>query len=157
MDMQSETANQPANSPETLQFEFTGNAVEFFKIWIVNICLTIVTLGIYSAWAKVRTNKYFYGNTVLAGSSFEYLANPITILKGRLIAFALFVVYSVATAFFPLSATGIPWSNPISMISSLSGAFSGVLHHFRIFSSGGMSSGFSISPPSPVLAHIFSS
>ncbi len=104
MEMKNETADLPASSPESLQFEFTGDAVEFFKIWIVNICLTIVTLGIYSAWAKVRTYKYFYGNTILAGSSFEYLASPITILKGRLIAFALFVIYSVATTFFPLSA-----------------------------------------------------
>ena len=37
--------------------EFTGDAAEFFRIWIVNILLSIVTLGIYSAWAKVRTNQ----------------------------------------------------------------------------------------------------
>ena len=40
-------------------FEFTGEGYEFFRIWIVNICLTIITLGIYSALAKVRTNRYF--------------------------------------------------------------------------------------------------
>lgn len=36
-------------------FSFTGSAGEYFRIWIVNIALSIVTLGIYSAWAKVRT------------------------------------------------------------------------------------------------------
>lgn len=79
-----------------LPFQFNGNGFEFFRIWIVNILLSIVTLGIYSAWAKVRTQRYFYGNTRLADSSFEYLANPVAILKGRLIAFACLVVYSVA-------------------------------------------------------------
>ena len=48
--------------------------------------LSIVTLGIFSAWAKVRNKQYFYRNTLVDGSSFEYLASPIAILKGRIIA-----------------------------------------------------------------------
>ncbi len=68
--------------------QFTGSASEYFRIWIVNTLLTIVTLGIYSAWAKVRTKQYFYRNTLIEGTSFEYLANPIQVLKGRLIAAA---------------------------------------------------------------------
>ena len=56
---------------------FTGSGEEFFGIWIINLVLSICTLGIYSAWAKVRTKRYFYGNTILAGSSFEYVANPM--------------------------------------------------------------------------------
>lgn len=85
-------------------FRFTGEAGEYFKIWIVNITLTVLTLGIYSAWAKVRTQRYFYGNTWLDDSPFEYLADPLTILKGRLLAVALFLVYWVATNFFPVFA-----------------------------------------------------
>src|SRR5690606_23104155 len=45
------------------QVKFHGNTSEYFSIWIVNLMLTIVTLGIYSAWATVRNNRYFYGNT----------------------------------------------------------------------------------------------
>lgn len=84
-----------------INFEFNGKAGEYFKIWIVNIALSIVTLGIYSAWAKVRTKRYFYGNTTFDGSSFEYLANPLTILKGRLIVFAFILAYAVTTQFMP--------------------------------------------------------
>ena len=68
-----------------LPLTFTGSGGEYFRIWIVNVLLTIATLGIYSAWAKVRTKNYFYRHTKLDGSSFEYLANPVSILKGRLI------------------------------------------------------------------------
>jgi len=46
---------------------FTGDAREYFNIWIVNIALTILTLGIFSAWAKVRKKRYFYGNTYADG------------------------------------------------------------------------------------------
>jgi len=91
---------------ENKSFEFTGTGREFFAIWIVNIALTILTLGIYSAWAKVRTNQYFFGNTVLDNVSFRYTASPIQILKGRLIAFALFMVYFVASNMSPLIAAG---------------------------------------------------
>ncbi|MFT6387486.1 MAG: hypothetical protein ACJAUP_000857 [Cellvibrionaceae bacterium] len=44
---------------KTLRFE--GKGFEYFKIWMVNILLTIVTLGLYYPWAKVRHLRYFYG------------------------------------------------------------------------------------------------
>lgn len=82
--------------------EFTGDAAEFFRIWIVNILLSIVTLGIYSAWAKVRTNQYFYSHTKIAGHAFRYLANPMQILKGRLIAVAVFAILALLNHFNPM-------------------------------------------------------
>lgn len=88
--------------PRELPFEFSGNGFEFFRIWIVNLVLSIVTLGIYSAWAKVRTQRYFYGNTRCDGASFAYLAEPLSILKGRLFAFALVLVYVIVDGFVPL-------------------------------------------------------
>jgi uncharacterized membrane protein YjgN (DUF898 family) len=89
--------------PQPMPFEFRGNAREYFKIWVVNLALTIVTLGIYSAWAKVRKLRYFYGNTYLDGSSFEFLGRPIAILKGRIIAVMAFAAYWLAANFYPLA------------------------------------------------------
>jgi Zn-dependent protease with chaperone function len=66
-------------------FEFRATGAEYLRIWIVNLLLTIVTVGIYSAWAKVRRLRYFYGSTALDGASFEYHGKPLAILKGRLI------------------------------------------------------------------------
>ncbi len=93
----------PVENVEDTEFPFTfsGNGKEYFKIWIVNIVLTILTLGIYSAWAKVRNKQYFYGNTTLDGASFEYTAKPITILKGRIIATIAIGLYYAATTFVP--------------------------------------------------------
>ncbi len=53
---------------EQVSYQFHGKGGEFFGIWIVNVILSIITLGIYSAWAKVRTYQYFYGNGVFQGS-----------------------------------------------------------------------------------------
>jgi uncharacterized membrane protein YjgN (DUF898 family) len=79
--------------------EFSGRTGEYFGIWFVNLILSVLTLGIYSAWAKVRTERYFYGNTKLAGASFEYLASPIAILKGRLIAYAVVLALGLSARF----------------------------------------------------------
>lgn len=83
-------------NPVEYPFLFDGSAREYFRIWIVNLALTILSLGIYSAWAKVRTQRYFYGSTRLAGVPFEYLAKPLPILKGRIIAVILFSAYVIA-------------------------------------------------------------
>ena len=73
-------------------FEFTGKGGEYFRIWIVNLLLTISTFGIYSAWAKVRTNRYFYNNTNVAGANFDYLADPKRIPRGRIILFTIIAI-----------------------------------------------------------------
>lgn len=77
-------------------FSFTGDGGEYFRIWIVNLLLSIVTLGIYSAWAKVRREQYFHRNLLLDGSGFDYHGQPIPILKGRIIALLLLIGLSLA-------------------------------------------------------------
>ena len=82
-----------ADSRRELAIEFVGSSKEYFRIWAVNLCLTLLTLGVFSAWAKVRKKRYFYSNTILDGTPFQYLARPLPILKGRLIAAVLFLFY----------------------------------------------------------------
>jgi len=91
----------PAPKTVVIPFEFHGSGREYFKIWLVNIILTILTLGIYSAWAKVRHKKYIYGSARLNGTGFEYLADPVKILKGRMIAGVFLVLYSTLSNLFP--------------------------------------------------------
>jgi uncharacterized membrane protein YjgN (DUF898 family) len=112
------TAEEPQDSmPQSTPFSFSGTGGEYFRIWIVNLLLSIVTLGIYSAWAKVRRTKYFYGNTNVAGSSFEYHGNPIAILKGRFVALMMIIAYNlalkssgtVAVLMLVAVALAVPW------------------------------------------------
>jgi len=107
-----DSSDQPPAS-----FGFSGKGGEYFRIWIVNIALTILTLGIYSAWAKVRRLKYFYQNTSLLGSHFDYHGDPKIILKGRVVAFALLLAYNLSfkasptlgLITFALLAVVMPW------------------------------------------------
>jgi uncharacterized membrane protein YjgN (DUF898 family) len=49
----------------TYRFAFTGRSGEYFRIWIVSLSLSVLTLGIYSAWGKVRKKRYLYSHTEL--------------------------------------------------------------------------------------------
>lgn len=90
----------PATTPPVSpQLVFTGNGREYFRIWIVNLCLSLCTLGIYSAWAKVRRLQYFYRNTQLAGACFDFHGEAKTIFKGRLCAVLLLALYNYAFGF----------------------------------------------------------
>jgi uncharacterized membrane protein YjgN (DUF898 family) len=85
----------PASSTHASQpIRFTGSGAEYFGIWIVNLLLTIVTVGVYSAWAKVRRLQYFYRHTELAGSSFDFHGNPLKILLGRVVALVMLFAYN---------------------------------------------------------------
>lgn len=102
---------------DSREFSFSGNAKEYFGIWIVNLLLSIITLGIYTAWAKVRRLRYFYGNTWLDGHNFEYHAKPVQILIGRIIVVAVLLIVNIVSNFFPFFALfvlipymiGLPW------------------------------------------------
>ena len=96
----SETAHTLPLQP--LGFAFTGNTNEYFRIWIVNLLLSIITLGFYWPWAMVRTRRYFYSNTHLDGHSFDYLAKPKNLLIGYLIVLIFFAIYLLAGLFNPL-------------------------------------------------------
>lgn len=85
-------------------FSFSGSGGEYFRIWIVNLFLTVITLGIYAAWAKVRNRRYIWANTTLAGHPFTFHGNPAAILRGNLIIAAMFIAYMATEKFEPMLA-----------------------------------------------------
>lgn len=125
---------------EPQQFAFTGTGAEYFRIWVVNLLLTILTLGVYSAWAKVRRLQYFYRNTRVAGAVFDYHGDPKAILKGRILAFGLVAAYKISFDISPLVAVlvalalaGItPWLLARSFrFKMANSSYRGLRFHFR--------------------------
>ena len=95
-----------AGEPEPCAVTFTGTGREYFRIWIVNLLLSVVTLGVYSAWAKVRRLQYFHRNTRVAGFGFDYHGQPAAILKGRAIALVGLLLYFGASLLGPMATLG---------------------------------------------------
>ncbi|MEH6564232.1 MAG: YjgN family protein [Halopseudomonas sp.] len=102
-----ENTRGSASGRRPSRIKFTGDGGEYFGIWIVNILLLMVTLGFYAPWAKVRNLQYFYGHTLLEDTSFQYLADPWQIFRGRLVAMVAVIIWSVASSFYPLVAMGL--------------------------------------------------
>ncbi|MBI5069385.1 MAG: DUF898 domain-containing protein [Deltaproteobacteria bacterium] len=84
-----------ARVPREVPVRFTGTGGEYFRIWAVNLLLTIATLGIYSAWAKVRKTRWFWGNTQVDGASFQFHGSPMAILRGRILVGVAFGLYTL--------------------------------------------------------------
>ena len=81
--------------------DFQGRARQYFGIWIVNVLLTLVTLGIYSAWAKVRRITYFHNKTLIDGHPLLYHATGLRILIGRIIVFTGVIAIQATIEFTP--------------------------------------------------------
>ena len=76
--------------------EFTGRGGEYFRVWIVNVLLSIVTLGFYTPWARRRTAQYFYSHTLVAGSPLEFTAQQRKMVVGFVMVVLLSIAYNLA-------------------------------------------------------------
>ena len=76
--------------------EFSGRGGEYFRVWIVNVLLSIVTLGLYTPWARRRTVQYFYGHTLVADSPLEFTAPQRKMVTGFVLLVLLTLAYNIA-------------------------------------------------------------
>lgn len=92
------------DNAQRLPLQFTGSGSEYFRIWIVNLLLTVLTLGLYHPWAKVRKLRYLYTNTQVGGHGLDFHGRPWKMLKGTLVAAGLFLLYFYASGFSAFAA-----------------------------------------------------
>ncbi len=100
-----ETPQGPVIEVARHPIEFTGSGSEYFRIWIVNLLLILVTLGLYYPWAKTRKLKYLYSNTQIAGYALDFHGAPKQMLRGFLLMAGFFFVYSMAGQASELAGT----------------------------------------------------
>ncbi|MCF0071890.1 DUF898 domain-containing protein [Dyadobacter sp. CY261] len=76
---------------ETRQLSFHGEGAKLFGIYIVNILLTFITLGIYYPWAKAALLKYMYEESEFEGSRFTFHGTGNEMFKGFIKAIGIFL------------------------------------------------------------------
>src|SRR6478609_10990078 len=81
---------------EAFPLEFSGSGGEFFRVWIVNLLLNIVTLGLYTPFARRRTAQYFYSHTLVAGSPLEFTAQQRKMVFGFLLLVVIYLAFKLA-------------------------------------------------------------
>lgn len=90
-------------SVQVIPLRFTGSGSEYFRIWIVNSLLLVLTLGLYMPWARVRKLRYVYGNTVVQGVPLDFHGDPRKMFRGHAYISVLFMVYLLATNASPVA------------------------------------------------------
>ncbi len=101
-----EDATRPFDGePTPIAFGFAGRGLDFFHIWIVNLLLTAITLGLYLPWARVRVKRFFYEHTRLGEEPFAYLADPRRIFKAYLLVIAAYLVLLALELVDPVLST----------------------------------------------------
>jgi uncharacterized membrane protein YjgN (DUF898 family) len=86
---------------ERLALRFGGSGSEYFRIWIVNLLLLVVTLGLYFPYARARRMRYFYGNTWVGEHALAFHGQGGTMLRGYLLVLVLFMLFSAASNWSP--------------------------------------------------------
>lgn len=71
------------------KFVYDGRLGELYVIFIKNVLLSIITLGIYRFWGKTRVRRYLWSHTSLLGDRFEYTGTGKELFLGFLLAIAL--------------------------------------------------------------------
>ena len=75
---------------ETRQVTFYGEGAKLFGIYIVNILLTLVTLGLYYPWARAALLKYMYEESEFEGSRFTFHGTGKEMFIGFIKAIGIF-------------------------------------------------------------------
>ena len=75
---------------ERHQLTFHGAGGDLFGIQMLNMLLTIVTMGFYFFWGKVKVRKYIFGHAEFEGDRFGYHGTGKELLFGFLKAFLVF-------------------------------------------------------------------
>ena len=69
--------------------QFTGTGNDYFEIALINWLLMMVTLGLYTAWARIRTYRFFHTSTRLGEHEFRFTGDGWPLCKGILLAAVL--------------------------------------------------------------------
>jgi uncharacterized membrane protein YjgN (DUF898 family) len=87
---------------QLLGIRFTGSGSEYFRIWIVNLLLILVTFSLYLPFARARRLAYFHRNTVVGEDPLAFHGNPWKMFQGYLFMLVLGVSYWAVSSFAPM-------------------------------------------------------
>ena len=88
-------AGSPASLQQMLQYD--GKLADLYRIYLVNLLLTIVTLGIWRFWGMTRLRRYVWSRTAMAGDRFEYDGTGLQLFLSFLLAGAVLVATFIVT------------------------------------------------------------
>jgi uncharacterized membrane protein YjgN (DUF898 family) len=87
--------------PQTLQVKFTGAGRTYFVVWLVNLLLTVLSLGLFWPFAQARKQVFFHQHTLVGGHALSFDANPWTQFQTHLLLIGLCLLNGLVYLFKP--------------------------------------------------------
>lgn len=112
-----ETEAKPTDTDQRLRQH--GKGSELFVIFIVNVLLKLVTLGIYHFWAKTRVRRYLWSQASFDNERFEYRGRGIELFLGFLKALGVLILIGLASVALLEGAKQIHEYLPVVVIVGL--------------------------------------
>ncbi|MDR2696201.1 MAG: DUF898 domain-containing protein [Deltaproteobacteria bacterium] len=109
---------------------FQARGSDFFRIILRNLFFTILTLGIYAFWAKVRRRTFLWRATRILGDPLEYTGTGKELLISFLIVMGCFVVLGLGLMLLALL-------HPRAALVMQMGMYVGLIYavHFALYCS----------------------
>lgn len=107
-------------TPTVSKLEYTGDGTEMALLFLKNLFLSIITLGVYRAWARTNLRRYVWGHTVFWGDRASYVGTGVELFKGwmKLIGLivGILIVLSILGAILPPLKFIVPFLTPFAYI-----------------------------------------
>jgi uncharacterized membrane protein YjgN (DUF898 family) len=103
---------------------FMGTGAALFGIHVVNVLLTLLTLGVYFFWAKVKVRAYLFSETDFEGDRFAYHGTGREMFVGFLKALVFFFIPITLLSMVPeLVGASLPVRYATNLLSYLLASF----------------------------------
>jgi uncharacterized membrane protein YjgN (DUF898 family) len=117
-------APAPGGTSGARRARFMGSGAALFGIHVVNVLLTLLTLGVYFFWAKVKVRAYLYSETEFEGDRFAYHGTGREMFVGFLKALVFFFIPITLLSMGPeLAGAPLPVRYAASMLSYFLASF----------------------------------
>jgi uncharacterized membrane protein YjgN (DUF898 family) len=78
--------------------QYDGRLGALYRIFLVNLLLSVITLGIYRFWAITRWRRYFWSRMRFQGERLEYTGRGLELFLGFLMAIGILIGLIIAVA-----------------------------------------------------------
>jgi uncharacterized membrane protein YjgN (DUF898 family) len=88
------SAAAPVEAPaQKYALRFHGSGTSFCLIFLRNVLFTLLTLGLYLAWAKTERRRYVWQNFEFHGQHFRYTGTGKELFKGYIVVALAYLIF----------------------------------------------------------------
>lgn len=112
---------------------FEGSGAEYFLIFLKHVFLTVVTLGIYFAWAKSERRAFVWKSLSFHGHAFRYTGTGLELFKGYMLLTAAYATFFLVPGLVGSFHSALGGIVQVAFFVSLFGVIPFVLVRSRAF------------------------